>query len=378
LILAKTKQSLIRKTSAMSEISWWRTHFGEEEVNKVADSIRQEHLSQGPVTVEFERQVADLLDIPYVVATTSGSMALLMSLWVLGVGPGDEVIVPNRTWIATAHAPLLLGAKVKLVDVEPDRPIIDASLIEGRITEKTKAIIPVHMNGRAADMQRIKAISSKHNIYVIEDAAQAIGSKNHDGFLGTQADIGCFSLSVAKTISTGQGGFLVTDNEDIAQCLMAIRTHGVESVKDPQNWIMPGFNCRFTDIQASIGLVQLQKFSERIERLKQIYCQYREGLSFLPQLKLIPVDLDAGEVPVYIEVLCDERESLIRHLDAQGIEARPFYPDLDYAPYLDQGRIEFPNSRKYGKNGIYLPSGPAQKTEDIEATIMSIGGFYQT
>jgi len=378
LILARKDQNMIRKTSAMPEISWWRTDFGEEEVNKVADSIRQEHLSQGPVTVEFERQVADFLNIPYVVATTSGSVALLMSLWVLGVGPGDEVIVPNRTWIATAHAPLLLGAKVKLVDVEPGRPVIDVSLIEERISEKTKAIIPVHMNGRAADMHKIKAIASKHNLYVIEDAAQAIGSRNQDGFLGTQADIGCFSLSVAKTISTGQGGFLVTYNENIAQRLMAMRTHGVENVRDPQNWIMPGFNFRFTDIQASIGLVQLERLLERIERLRQIYFQYVEGLSFLPQLQLIPVDLDSGEVPVYVEFLCDERESLIRHLDAQGIESRPFYPDLNYAPYFDQGRIEFPNSRKYGKKGIYFPSGPAQKTEDIESTIKNIVAFYQT
>jgi len=223
----------------MTEITWWKTLFGEEEVNKVADSIREEHVSQGPVTAEFERQVSGFLDIPYVIATTSGSMALLMSLWVLGVGPGDEVIVPNRTWIATAHAPLLLGAKVKLVDVEPNRPIIDASLIEERITEKTKAIIPVHMNGRAADMQKIKAIASTYNINVIEDAAQAIGSKNRDGFLGTQADIGCFSLSVAKTISTGQGGFLVTDNEDIAQRLKAIRTQAEyvneNETHDPRN-----------------------------------------------------------------------------------------------------------------------------------------------
>nr|NQU89372.1 DegT/DnrJ/EryC1/StrS family aminotransferase [Bacteroidota bacterium] len=172
--------------------------------------------------------------------------------------------------------------------------------------------------------------------------------------------------------------FLVTDNEDIAQRLKAIRTQGVENVNDPQNWIMPGFNFRFTDIQASIGLVQLQKISDRIERLKQIYRQYIEGLSLLPRLELIPVDLDVGEVPVYIEFLCDERESLIRHLDSQGIEARPFYPDLDYATYLDQGRIEFPNSRKYGRKGIYLPSGPDQKLENIEATIMSIVGFYQT
>src|SRR5437016_3807884 len=123
-------------------ISWWRTNFGEDEIRLVAEAITAEHISMGPVTAEFERRLAGTIDVPYVVATTSGSMAILMALMAAGIGPGDEVIVPNRTWIATAHAPLLLGARPVLIDVLPDRPIMDVSRLEQKITNRTRAIMP--------------------------------------------------------------------------------------------------------------------------------------------------------------------------------------------------------------------------------------------
>ena len=201
--------------SEQIDIPYWRTTFCNGEAEAIVDAIQCEHISQGPIVAEFESKLAAYLGMPYVVTTTSGSTAILMSLLAAGVGQGDEVIVPNRTWIATAHAPYLLGATVKLVDVESDRPIINASLIEGIITERTKAIIPAHMCGRSADMGSINDIAQRYNLLVIEDAAQALGSRNADGYLGTQSDMGCFSLSVAKIISTGQGGFVTTRSEKI-------------------------------------------------------------------------------------------------------------------------------------------------------------------
>ena len=359
-------------------ISWWRTSFGEEEIQRIAESIRNECVSQGKVTAQFEHDLADFLEVEHVIAVSSGSTALLMALMAVGVGPGDEVILPNRTWISTAHAVCLLGAKVVLVDVEQKRPIIDAEQIEAHITAKTKGVIPVHLNGRSGDMKKIREIAQSHSLFVIEDAAQAFASRNHDGFLGTQSDIGCFSLSVAKTIATGQGGFAVTDNTELAKGMRAIRTHGVENVKDPKNWIMPGFNFRFTDIQASIGLVQLQKLPERLELLKEIYRQYIDGMSSTPELKPIPVDLEAGEVPIYNEFLCEKRDELMKYLKAQNIEARPFYPDLDKAPYLNQGSLYYPNSRKYGENGLFLPSGPGQSIGNINKVIDAIHKFERS
>lgn len=354
-------------------IAWWRTTFGEEEIERVARAIRNEHVSQGPVVTEFEEQLAGYLGVPYVVATTSGSMAILMAVMAAGVGPGDEVIVPNRTWIATAHAPALLGARVRLVDVEADRPIIDPAKIEEAITPKTKAIIPVHLNGRSCDMKEINRIAKKYGLKVIEDAAQAMGSRNADGLLGTQSDMGCFSLSVAKIIATGQGGYIATRDKALHDKLQAIRTHGVGSVIDAE-WTQLGFNFRFTDVLASIGIVQLGRLAERIEKVKAIYLRYASAMKDLPFLKFIPVKIEAGEVPIYIEVLCKERVRLIAFLAEKGIQTRPFYPDLNRAKYLhDDSR--YPNSEKFGQQGVFLPSGPDQSLHNVDKVLEALKGF---
>ena len=145
----------------MSQISWWRTTFVEDEIEHIVASFRNECVSQGQVTEEFEQKLSEFFEIEHVVAVSSGSAALMMSLMSIGVQPGDEVILPNRTWIATAHAVHLLGGKVVLVDVEPDRPIMDVTLIEQAVTSNTKAVIPVHMNGRSVDMRAIRTIAEK-------------------------------------------------------------------------------------------------------------------------------------------------------------------------------------------------------------------------
>jgi dTDP-4-amino-4,6-dideoxygalactose transaminase len=357
----------------MEKIPWWRTSFGKEEANQICRSIEQEYISQGPVTAEFEQKIASFLQVPYVVATTNGSIAILMALMAAGIKPGDEVIVPNRTWIATAHAPLILGAKVRLVDVVNDRPLLDTSQVENAITHRTKAIIPVHLNGRSVNMREINKIAKKYNLFVIEDAAQALGSKNADGFLGTQSDIGCFSLSVAKIISTGQGGFVVTDKEDLYKKLISIRTHGVSDVIHAK-WTQLGFNFRFNDILASIGIHQMNRLTDRIKRVKKIYKCYEDGIQNLDFIRLIPVDTQSGEIPIYIETLCSDRERLIEFLTSNNIETRSFYPDLNLAAYFENtGR--FPNSEKFGTQGLTLPSGPEQSIENIKRVIMVLKKF---
>jgi perosamine synthetase len=353
-----------------SRINWWRTRFNNGEAEAVTNAIVNENISQGPVVAEFEKKLADYLDIPYVVTTTSGSMALLMSLMVAGVKHGDEVIVPNRTWIATAHAAHMLGAIVKFVDVEPGRPIVNADLIEEVITDKTKAIMPVHMCGRSADMKKINNIAEQYNLSVIEDAAQALGSRNKDGFLGTQSDMGCFSFSVAKVISTGQGGCIVTKDEKYHEKLVAIRTQGVGDIVNAQ-WSEPGFNFRFTDILAAIGIEQLKCLPNRIEKLNDIYRQYEKGLAELSYIKLIPVNIEAGEVPVYIEVLCECRDELVSFLEKNNIQSRPFYPDLNLAKYFKDSN-RYPESESFSNRGMYLPCGPEQSEDNIEKVISKI------
>ena len=355
----------------MKKIPWWKTNFGEEEIDHVVQSMRNRCISQGKVTTEFELYLSEFLEVEYVIAVNNGSSAILIALMAAGISPNDEVIIPNRTWIATAHAVHLLGAKVVLVDTEKNRPIIDATLIEEKITSKTKAIIPVHMNGRSCDMQTINALAKNYKLFVIEDAAQAIASKNTYGYLGTQSDIGCFSLSVAKTISTGQGGFAVTDDDFLASKIRAIRTQGVENVKEPKEWPMPGFNFRFSDIYASIGIEQLKKLPERIKSLRHRYEMYEKNLKD-SAFEIIPVDLESGEVPVYNEYLVDNREIWVEKLSDNGIETRTFYPDINSASYLVMTKERYINSELYSKKGIYLPSGPDQSLSSIQETIKTI------
>lgn len=354
-------------------IFWWKTSLGDSEIQKVRESILNENISQGPVTDEFEASLAKALDVPYVVATTSGSVALLMALMALGVKRDDEVIIPNRTWIATAHAPLMLGAKVVLVDVLPNQPIMDVTQIKRKITKRTKAIIPVHLNGRSVDMDYVRKLAMEYGLHVIEDAAQALFSKNSEGYLGTYSDAGCFSLSVAKLITTGQGGFIVTRNSSTYEKLRLIRTHGVRDVIHT-SFSELGFNFRFTDILASVGIEQLALVHKRIAHLKAIYSRYESGLKYLPFLKSIPVDLSQGELPLYIEVLHEKRDSLEKFLALNGIQIRPFYPDLDSAPHL-ACNDEFPNSRPFGKNGLFLPSGPDQSLENVDRVIDCLNAF---
>jgi len=347
----------------MTKIPWYRTSFGDSEIQAVRDSIENEHISQGSVTGLLEEKLAKSLNVPYAVVTTSGSVALLLSCMACGIKSGDEVIVPNRTWIATAHAPMILGAKTTLVDVLKDKPLIDASQIEKEITDRTKAIIPVHLNGRSVDITAVNSIAKKYNLQVIEDACQALFSKNSDGYLGTQSDLGCFSLGTTKLIATGQGGVVVTKNKDMYEKLKLLRNHGTTTNIDPI-YYMPSLNFKFTDILASIGIVQLSKAEERIKHVRDIYEIYCSEISGLEFIKNLPVDIGKGEVPLYMEVLCRDRKKLVDYLNSKDIETRPFLPNINFAEYIKTGG-NFPNSDYFAEHGLFLPCGPTQPMENI-------------
>jgi len=348
-------------------ISWWRTSFGDEELRSLKEAIAHEHVGQGPVTRRFEAQLAEMVGVPYALATPSGSMALLLALLALGIGRDDEVIVPNRAWIAVAHAVMMLGARVVLVDVQPDVPVMDVSLIRRKLTARTKAIVPVHLNGRAVDLEAVKALAREYGLLVIEDAAQALFSKNAQGYLGTQSDIGCFSLSPAKVISTGQGGVAVTRSHATYEKLQLIRSHGVADLINV-SYTQLGFNFKFPDLLAAVGLAQLARVGTRIDQLHAVYAKYATALEALPFLKLIPVNVAAGEVPLYVEVICPERERLIAVLRSHGIQARPFYPDLSEAEYV-HARDAFPHSHRFSRQGVFLPCGPDQPLERIDRVV---------
>ena len=353
-----------------SLIPWWRTDLGQDEISRIAESIRDRHVTQGVVTEGLEQALARYLDVPYVLLTTNGAVGLLMALIACGVGPGDEVIVPGLTFIATAHAPLLLRAGVKLVDVEAERPLIDADRIEAAIGDRTRVIMAVHLNGRAADLTRINRIAEAHGLLVVEDAAQALGSRNRDGCLGTRSHIGCFSLGITKLITTGEGGVLATRSEEVYARLKTMRNNGVTSLVEGRfaSW---GFNFRFNDILAAMGTAQMEKIDARMDAIRKVYGFYRTELAGLRFLKLIDVDVDAGELPLWVEVKCIDRDRVVALLGERGVEARPFFPALCDSPHL-QGGDDCAQSRRYAAHGMILPSGPDQTMEDLERTIAAL------
>ncbi|MBI2664014.1 DegT/DnrJ/EryC1/StrS family aminotransferase [Candidatus Woesearchaeota archaeon] len=353
-------------------ISWFRNSFGEEETRKFAEAVRNEHISLGPVTAEFEQQLAKALNAKHAVAAPSGSIALLMAMMAADIKPADEIIMPNRSWIASANAPMIMGAKAVLADVKKDLPLIDPEKIEEKITEKTKAIMPVHLNGRSSDMEAINATAKKHGLLVVEDACQAIFSRNSAGYLGTQSDMGCVSLGVTKLISTGQGGAILTNNRELYDKLKLIRNNGTPDHFIPE-YQRVGLNFKFTDMLASIGLVHLSQVKQRIEHVRKIYMKYEAALKEIRHLKIIPVNLEAGEIPIYVEILCRQREALIKFLAEKGIETRPFLPSLETAPYIESG--DFPNSRIFHEQGIFLPSGPSQPLENIDKVLEALKEF---
>jgi len=337
-------------------IPWWSTEFGGTEISEVTKAIESRCISQGRITREFEERLATTLQVPYVVCTTSGTTALTLALLACGIGKDDEVILPDRTWIATAHAVMLTGATVRLCDVQEDAPIMGNAY--PAFGAKTKATMPVNLNGRLAG---IPAIAVPH----IEDSCQAFPNP-------PRGLVACYSLSVAKIISTGQGGFCATKDEALYKEMLALRTHDVPNAMIPEvlKWKRFGYNFRFTDIQASIGIAQLYKLWHRLEAIKAIHETYKEN--GVPVLET--------PTPLYNEILHPEPERLRAYLLGKGIEARPFYPPLHTAPYLKPPHktqyfdYEFPNAMKFSK-GLILPSGPAQKLEDIQKTCDVLNDF---
>lgn len=355
-------------------VPWWKVSFDEREARAAYDAILGKHISQGELTSLLEREIARMFGSHGAICTTSGTAALHIALKAAGIGPGDEILVPDRTFVATANAAVLLGAKVRTVEVHPELPMIDPDGIEAAITPRTKAILAVHLNGRICPMGRIQSIADRHGLLVLEDAAQAAASRCEQGAAGSFGIASALSFSVAKLFSTGQGGAVLCATEDVRQRASLYKNH---SVRDTFHSQYPefGFNFKFTDIQAAVGLVQLGRVPEKVAKLKALYELYVRELPDTDRIRLIPVRVEQGEVPLYIEALCPEAASLADFLRARGIETRPFHPSLHRSPYLDRGSDSYENSLRFDREGIFLPSGPDQDLRDASRTCEAIADW---
>jgi perosamine synthetase len=356
---------------AHNKILWWKTSVGEEAPRRASEAITSGQLSDGKVVQELELRAAEVLRVPYVIAAPSGSMALLMSMLALRVGPGDEVIVPNYTWIASAHSALLLGANIVLVDVLPDRPVMDMAEVERKINARTKAIIPVHLAGRANDVERLRGIAANVGAFVVEDACQAILSKAADGrYLGTIGHIGCYSLGVAKLLAAGQGGLVATHDAELHARMRAIKTHGVvANQNDWEDYTGPGYNFKVSDILASVVLPQFENPNPRVDHVCAIYERYHAGLANLPGLRVSEMLVDSGEVPLWTEIESPHLAEIRDYLAERGVQTRRVHPPLSQAAHVRYPSVH-PNTERFCREILVLPSGPTQPLENVDRVIM--------
>jgi perosamine synthetase len=327
-------------------------------------------------TREFEQMIGFYLGSKYTSVVNNGTTSLIVALMALGIGPGDEVIVPDFTMIASSNAIVLVGAKPILVDVNPKNLCLDIGRTEEAITEKTKAIMYVSINGRSHDMNRVLALARKHNLSLVEDAAQSLGSTSNEKHLGTFGDIGSISFSAPKIITTGQGGAVFTDNPDLFAKISLIRDFGrPKSGVDCHEVI--GFNAKFTDLQAVIGIEQMKKLDWRVQRKKEIYKTYRDLLENIEKLSFIETNLKETS-PWFIDVLVrDKRSELISYLDGKGVGSRVFYPAIHTQPPYLWATGDFDNSNLASKQGLWLPSSSFLKDEDIQYVCNNITQFFK-
>ena len=326
--------------------------------------------SAGKYVRKFEEDFAAYIGCEHGVALHTGTAALHLSLAVLDIGKGDEVIVPDLTFAATANAVLYMGAKPVLVDVEKDTWNIDPGLIEEKISSMTKAIIPVHLYGHPCNMDRVLEIAQKHNLAVIEDAAEAHGAEYKGKRVGCMSTIGCFSFYGNKIITTGEGGMCICHDARIAKRLAKLRDHGMR--EDKKYWHDEvGFNYRMTNLQAAVGVAQLERIEWFLNRKRRNAHIYSEYLSDVEEI-VLPIEKDWAKNVfwMYTIILRENsirisRDALISALAEKGIETRPvFYPLHQMPPYRESG--SYPNAEYISAMGLNLPSGVTLEEEDIE------------
>ena len=341
------------------------------EADAVAEYLRSGGwLTEFKKTEEFEAMIADFLGVEHAVVVTSGTVALYLALRALDIGIGDSVVVPDYTMIATPNAVKWTGAEVILVDVERDTLCLDLSKVE--LQSNTKAMMYVPINGRSGDMDRVVLFCRENRLHLIEDACQAFGSRWNNRLLGTFGDVGVFSFTPHKIITTGQGGAVVTNDKKIYQKVKQLKDfHRVRPGVDQHTGI--GYNFKFTDLQAVVGIEQMKIIEQRIERKRAIYNAFQEGLSDLDFLEFLPLDMEQT-VPWFVDVFLKDvpRDDFIAHLKEDGIGARSFYPPVHaQKPYV-RADASFSTAAGMAPNGVWLPSSIGLGDAEIEHVINSI------
>lgn len=326
---------------------------------------------------EFEKQFAEFCGTKYALACCNGTMTLHIAIKALGIGPGDEVIMPTLTYIATANAVTYCGAKPVFVDSEPDTWNMDPNQLEAKITERTKAIMPVHLYGLSCNMTEIREIADRHGIPVIEDAAEAHGSTWNGRRVGSMGRVGSFSFFGNKIITCGEGGMLTTDDKELYDEMLNLRSQGVDPNK--RYWhTKVAYNYRMTNMQAALGLAQLEKIDWHLaqrQRIAGLYAKYLPMLDGLVTVQKVPEEAThvywMNSIILSDEVKLD-RDDVMSRMEEKCIEMRPlFYPMHIMPPYYDAD-LHLPVAEKLASRGINLPSHAMLSEDQVRYIVESL------
>jgi perosamine synthetase len=349
-----------------------RPNFDIKEADAVYEYMKGENFyTEFKYTTKLEEIISNYVGSKYCIMVNNGTVSLMMALMALNIGQDDEVIVPNYTMIASINSIKVLGAKPIIIDVDKDTFTINLEDIKKNITTKTKAIMHVSLNNRTKDLDKISEFCNNNNIYLIEDAAQSLGCFLNKKHIGTFGKIGSFSLSTPKIISTGQGGFLVTDDYDLYKKMSMIKNFGRKEggIDDFETF---GLNFKFTDIQAIIGIEQMKKLEWRVKRMREIFDLYYTELKTI--VSILPAQNDEW-IPWFVEIMVCDRDKLIQFLKHHNIQTRKTYPQINDTLMYKNDNI-YPNSYNISNNGLFLPSHTLLKNEDIIYICNIIKFFY--
>jgi perosamine synthetase len=337
-------------------IPWWEPKLGDRERQAMLAVYDQGFINDGPATRALEARVASITGTRFASAMSNCTSALAVSLMAAGVGPGDEVIVPDVTFIASANAVRLAGAEVRLVDVEPERLTLDVELTRQAITKRTKAVMPVDFNGRSADYQALESLCRDHGLALISDSAEALGSVSEGRALGSYGLAGCYSFSGNKMFFSGQGGMIVGNDEGFFQRVRDLRDHAKRDGGPFGDMAHPhvGFNFKFPSLLAALLLSQLDEIDARLAHARQRDRWFQDMLGNLPGVSFLPGR--EGEVCLWADAFFDNQERVVAALHKAGVGYRKFWRPLHQQPPYQQPDDAFPNAISSWKKGVWLPS----------------------
>jgi dTDP-4-amino-4,6-dideoxygalactose transaminase len=352
--------------------------FDEAEERAVAEVVRSAWLTMGPRTAAFESAFADLVGVPHAVMVSSCTASLHLAFAALGLGPGDEAIVPSLTFVATANAVAYTGATPRFADIESlERPALDPDAVAALIGPRTRAVCVVHYAGYVQNTARLRALCERHGLALVEDAAHAPGARAPEGAAGALGDIACFSFFSNKNLVTGEGGMITTRDEGIARRLRLLRAHGMTATSWDRerghatgyDVVERGFNYRPSEIEAALGMVQLAKLGWMTERRRELVAEYRRALAGLGEVGAIPFEGGDDDSACHILpiVMADEesREELRRAAADAGVQTSVHYPPAHrFRVFGDQPPL--PVTEAYARREVTVPLFPAMEASDVD------------